>query len=425
MFDAGEADVYEYLDDIWWREVILMTSGIMNQPDSLINQILDAAQDLEFDHFSEIGTEFARVMTAMSCFRPASHRLTANTSRRLIEYLVRFLRHGNILQKVRCLRIVPQIQDPKILDEVKRLLRDKSKWVRETALSALAESAVMGSQFGGVLNERLVGMTRTEELLVQGLQDFPVLLHHRTTRWYVPLYFVFALTGIIRAAGAWLLFFIFLYWQFFWDRISAATLAWFSFLPIGGYFLARRLLKRRFATGYRFNISDSFNRWTVFTVLWTGLVYLVTSGVANIGKDTGTVGNIGIGLVNYALILVVMYFCWTRGLAFYVELRRREREKWFDLSSLRPDEPMESRTRQAQSLIEEARRQRLPHIREQLIDTINKLLPLDRPVLLELEAFTESELDVNVRTRAFQVYDKIELSIEREESARKTRGDNL
>src|SRR5262249_24105997 len=116
LFDAEEIDIYQYLDDVWWREVILMTAGIMNHPNRLIDEILDTAQAhrLEFAKFSEVNLEFARVMTAMNCYRSTSHRLTTNTRERLVEYLVQFLRHGNILQKVKALRVAPQFHDRRV-----------------------------------------------------------------------------------------------------------------------------------------------------------------------------------------------------------------------------------------------------------------------------------------------------------------------
>ena len=245
FLDAGGVDVYDYLDDIWWREVILMASGIMNHPDTLIDAILDAAEDMQFSQFSEIRLEFSRVMTAMSCYRPASHKLTLNTRERLVEYLIQFLRHGNILQKVRALRVVPQFNNARVTSEARSLLHDHSKWVRETALMALAESATMGLHLGGMMRHQMFQMFKAEHLLIQGLQDFPGLFKHKKTRVFVPLYFGCILLASLKASAAWLIVLLYLGTSYVRHTISFTESMWYAVLIPGTYLFARRLIRRR------------------------------------------------------------------------------------------------------------------------------------------------------------------------------------
>jgi len=188
LLDRNETDPYDYIDDVWWREVILMTSGVMNHPDLLIDQILDAAEDLKFEQYRGSATHFSRVMTAMACYRPASHKLPLNTRERMVEYVVQFLQYGNILQKVRALRVAPQFDDERVFAAARRLLRDPSHWVREVGLGILGESAALMPQLAKAIHVQMFGMTRAEDMLVQGLRDFPILFRARFTRWFLPMY---------------------------------------------------------------------------------------------------------------------------------------------------------------------------------------------------------------------------------------------
>jgi len=415
FLDEGQIDVYDYLDDIWWREVIVMASGLMKHPDTLIGQILDAAENIQFSQFSEVRLEFSRVMTAMSCYRPASHNLKHNTRERLTEYLIQFLRHGNILQKVKALRVVPQFNHRRVLTEAKSLLHDKSKWVRETALLAVAESTTMGSGLGNTVRHQMFQMLRAENLLIQGLQDFPALFKHRKTRVFVPLYFACIILGGLKAGAAWLMLLGYLVFLYLKNLMSFETVIWYVMLVPASYFIAKRLLRRRLVHGYRLNMTDSFNRWTVLTVVLVGTLQLVTAGLDSIAERSGSITNLGVRIAYILLLWLILYLYSRNILRLYVVLRDRRRKRWVDPSTIIPEKMMRGRCEQAQTLLVAARKEPDPTQRENLIEAIKTLLPLNRSILLALEDYSEGELDINVRTKAFQVYEQVELSIEREE----------
>lgn len=419
LIDDDQVDVYEYLDDIWWREVVLMAAGLMKHPDILINQILDAAEEVNshsYYRFSEVYEDFARVMVAMNCFRPASHALSFNTKQRLIHYLCQFLRYGNILQKVRALRVVPQFQDDKVFHEAKRLLKDSSKWVRETALLVLAEGAVFSPKLTSSIHEKMLAMLKSEHDLIQGIQDFPVLLRHKKTRTIIPLYIIITIIGFARTCAIWLLLAaaVVTYWSI--NKESTYVTLYFGPILTSPlfYLLAKKLMKRRYISNLRWNIAASFNRFTLFLFGWVLILGNIMAALSNLGSSTGSIGNIGAGLINALLIWLILVLTVRSYIPLYLKWRERRAQRWFNLAKLNPEDSELGRQRQALRLINAAREEADIIVRQNLINAIRSLLPLNKPVLTALEEFCESELDVDVRTKAYIVYEQIELSIERE-----------
>jgi len=421
FLDRDEVEPYDYIDDVWWREVILMTSGIMNHPDRLIDQILDAAEDLRFEEYRGTATHFSRVMTAMACYRPASHKLPLNTRDRMIEYIVQFLQYGNILQKVRALRVAPQFDDERVFVAVRHLLRDPSHWVREVALGILGESAALMPQLAKELHVQMFGMARAEDILVQGLRDFPILFRARFTRWFLPMYVVFAAIGLIRAGAFWIILVASAYAMTVRGKLSTGDLLVVVFGPIVTFVLLRALARRGYAR-FRWQWMSTFNGCTIGCLLLGGTGRFFAELFGRIGTTNNTAGAIGVGLLNWALASLVLYLNLTFLLRLYLEWRDRRRARWFDLSSLQPDASIDVRRQQAQRLLEVARQEKDRIVRGQLIDKIKVLLPLDESMLEDLEEFCDSELEVDVRTKAFQVYEAIELSVERERWHRQARG---
>jgi len=166
----------------------------------------------------------------------------------------------------------------------------------------------------------------------------------------------------------------------------------------------------------------TFNGCTLGWLLFAGGGWLLVELLGRLGTTNNTAGAIGVGLLNWTLASLVLYLYLTFLMKFYLEWRDRRRARWFDLSSLHPDASIDVRMQQAQRLLEVARQERDRIVRGQLVDKIKVLLPLEESMLEELEAFCDSELEVDVRTKAFQVYEAIELSIERERGHRQARG---
>ena len=179
------------------------------------------------------------------------------------------------------------------------------------------------------------------------------------------------------------------------------------------------LRRRAYVGESRWKLYRSFNGMTVFCILTIIGMQSVSTGLTSLGNSRIRLVSMGstafLVLILYALALAQFYFF----AKLYAEWRRRSRSqpKWYD--NMEPEPTLRGRGRQADRLIEDARRSLDPIVKLQLISSIKSLLPLDEKALIKLEEFCESERNIEVRTRGFQVYEQIEMSIARERGAKR------
>ncbi len=412
----GQISWEQYFDDIWWQEVMVLAAGVMSEPDRLLDSVLGSVGQSPVSSFTATRRDFGRLMLAVRCFRPAKHKLSLYMQRVLTGHVVQVLRRGNILQRVRGLRISPQFEDPAVMEEVQRALGDRNRWIRETALTALSEGTLRTKDVFAHLSQQMMQMTGGEQLLMDGVRMLPTVLRQRRTRWLAPLFVIVAVAGALRATSVYMVSAGVTLWLTAHGYISLRTAAYYLLLPVLSY-AGVKILMRRAGVSTRWRVGDSFNRWAAFMVTLFLVFELIPRAITAAGAEKGDTTS---AVLNVVLSLGWVYLLVRYGLPGFAEVFRAGSE--IHSGSKRLSEIVQAplggtladRILQANTLITAARWERDPIVRATMIGHISTLTPLSEGILERLEDYIGQELDGAVRTKAWQTYEQIELSIERQ-----------
>jgi len=408
--NSGSVEVHEYLDDIWWREVVVMASGLMDHPDHLIQGVLEEAEGHPKAQFTASRVVFARTLLAVRCYVPTIHKLEAPTKQMLHQHLIHYLRSGNILQRVRCLRITPQLEDPRIASEVKKALKHPSSWVRETALNALLESRIMLPTLPKTIFQYALDLANSGQLLAQGLHDIPILMRNARTRWFIPLFLAFMLFSLLKAGWVWGLTVLAAWLLYAKGQIQQPV---HHFLLVGVpilFAIFRTLERKRYFRLRRF--ASTFNSFSLFWTLLLMIFNAIAQLISFLQKKATGISNLAVGTFNLALVLFFYLVAIKRLSPILSEwvnrLGRKSQRPYLD-----PNPTISGRTQQSRTILLEARREPDPLKRKEILDKIRLLLPVAEEILDDLEEFSDEELDVEVRTKVWRVYEQVELAVER------------
>jgi hypothetical protein len=180
------------------------------------------------------------------------------------------------------------------------------------------------------------------------------------------------------------------------------------------FVFGRLMVRKRYSSMTK--ALGSFNLWSLYVfgiiVLWTAF-----TGVLEFAqKRTKGIGNIAVGAI-YMLVILFFYFSFGKQVLKLLEemLKRKEGRKvpWLD-----PSPTIEGRQLQAQTILSHARKELDPTERTKMIQTVRRLLPLPVEILDLLEEFGAEETDIDVRTKLWQVYEQVDLAVERAKSPR-------
>ena len=183
--------------NLWWRETVLLMSGVMALPDRVAERAMEAAHG-----FRHVDAEITRIVTlnmellALECLNAGSVPADQQFTVRVRSSLMERARLGDPLSKVAVIRAIAKDTLGDAHDFLQSLARDPSNWVAETAFLALTgrEFRVRPDLFG-VLKEYWHFFLRGR--LFQ--MAIPVFKHARLSRSFaisVPFFLVLAVVNL-------------------------------------------------------------------------------------------------------------------------------------------------------------------------------------------------------------------------------------
>ena len=442
LYEESKIDLGELTDDIWWQEVLIMSAGLVPDPDGLILGLLPHLDSSERFAYSDIGKDFNRVILVIGCYFAARKRVHLETARLLKGYMQRYLSRGNILQKVRMLRLVSLFGDRELLEDARRCLKHSSSWVRETALLAIAESityipASARSMWREILKPSFAGVAFRMKL-----RDIPILWRNPSIRRFIPLLVLLITYRSIVSGGVYLCglcAFIFLWYIGLWGApffaILFAVLApvWYCFFLKRWALPISRGVVQKLAPGRE--PYHSFNATCVNTLIVAVLpLWILSLGIHYLAEYLGGIllvlASLGLFLlevVMLAMLIPLLYKWWSHVLEKKgvesippkewaelfgkagVEFKRYRAITFVDPSGM----SMQEREQTALSILDEIERCPFPDLRADGIEALLGFLPLGESVLSRLAKLNEKEPSVDVRTKGWQVYEQIDLSLRR------------
>lgn len=419
--DEGGQDLSELANSFWWQEILRMAAGLTARPDDLVRQISGNQGRIPFaPGGSERREAFNRTILSISCAHTAAFKLSSRTLGRMTDNLIDYLRNGTNVEKVKALRMTTLYSDPIVWDEVNRLARDKSPWVRTVALESIAGASRMRGALKGLARSRFWGLASGGLSPFENWRDVFLLLANRTTI-VDGLWLALGLAiGICRklwvalavcAAGLFL------------NRIgllsSAALvlvgrdLLWVSLF----YLFADRVLVRMLQWNMNSWFDRLLNTYNRFLAAYLGVILTIRLGIYGLNQfvtstATGTKQpllswrSVAANSIYLTIFLIWAYFffksipAWGKMLGDLLAFG----DRWKGMRYL------SSRTGggTAGRLIEMASEEPSPVLRAELIRRLMDLTTLDVSVLDSLEALEKDETDRRVQDVIGQVYIELE-----------------
>jgi hypothetical protein len=438
----SQINISELTDDIWWQEVMIMSAGLVPDPDDLIIGLLPDLESPERFAYN-IGKDFNRVVLAVKCYFAAKKRVHLETARLLKGYLRRYLSGGNILQRVRILRLVSQFGDRELLDEARRCLEDPSSWVRETALLAIAETIIYVPGSARFVWRDILQPGFAEVVFRMKMRDIPTIWRNPSIRRFTPLLVLLIAYKSVISIGVYLcalcvfaLLWYFGIWgiPFFAVLFAVLTPAYYQIVGKNWAMPIARGVMDKFAPGMEpsmnFNFATIGILITVILPLW-----VLSIGVHFLAEYLGGIllvlASFGLLLLDI-ILLVILFPLFQRWSLYILELRGsriimprdkfaeqfiKAEDEFKSYKHLRFVDPtgmvLQEREQTALNMLDEIESCPFPDLRMNGIETLLDFLPLGECVLTRLAKLNENEPNVDVRTKGWQIYEQIELSLRR------------
>ena len=424
QLDREEFEMINILDDIWWQEVAVMSVGLMNHPESLIEFIIPDQQDDFSDSFAAIRSDFNRTLLAIRCFHSTEKKenLIIDIKNILSERLSQFLAYGNILQKVRSLRIAPLIEDPEIVRATRQLLHDPSKWVRESAFFSLSNMITATPSLIKIAWKEIFNLRGDKDIFDISLRDFPTFFSDSETRKAIPFFAFIYFVNIIRSSFLFLTGFTIILTLTIYNIMPIIFLFIFilltSVIYVGiAYYSYKEIFTHAGFSPFRLSSIGDFNNVSLSGFITTLGIWIFYEACVFIVDHLS-------GLFQFLVILFLTLIYASIIIRRYTRIMEKREElqdsidKYEEEETLIPTIPVDSldfdRNGFALKLIALARTQQYPSHKKQIIGSLYQLLPLDESVLEALDDYIRIELDKDLHEYAYRLYSEIELSIRRQ-----------
>lgn len=152
--------IEDYVDNLWWQEVLIMLVGITDKPEIVVDCIITSAENALTNHEEEqsqkskttnssieVKTEWElkskqilvvnRIEFAAKCLNESKRRISQDSSLRMLELIRPLMNSTNPLEKVKAIRAAGWVGSSASGEILSECLKDQNPWVRSESFSVI------------------------------------------------------------------------------------------------------------------------------------------------------------------------------------------------------------------------------------------------------------------------------------------------